>query len=148
MMVTSDLLSPIEVSICFSRLILPSLPSLVCNHLYSTTNLLFPNWPEVVNLYPVPKILPTDMITNGNFFLPSLNVLLSKVIDFFVQSGGRSTNMQLVRSHVFLYNCGMTLSNIYIGSITFLWTMPDMIFVKSFTQAHTLTSTNLPEESA
>ena len=64
------------------------------------------------------------MITNGNFFLPSLNVLLSKVIDFFVQSGGRSTNMQLVRSDVFLYNCGMTLSNICIGSMTFLWTMP------------------------
>ena len=104
MMVSSDLLSPIEVSICFSRLILPSLPSLVCNHLYSTTNLLFPNWPEVVNLYPVPNILLTDMITNGNFFLRSLNILLSKVIDFFVQSGGRSTNMQLVRSHAFLWD--------------------------------------------
>ena len=64
------------------------------------------------------------MITNGNFFLPSFNILLSKVIDFFVQSSGRSTNMQLVRSHVFLYNCGMTLSNICIGSMTFLWTMP------------------------
>ena len=45
-------------------------------------------------------------------------------------------------------SCGQTMQNKIDFSIDFGWLGPDMIFVKSFTQAYTLTFRNLPEENA